>query len=248
MYTNTQTVNGLNGGGNWTFTYNWTVTTDPVVAGACWHCTQTGGTADISFCGFVAGESFVKKNSGGNKFTTKYSFTLADDLGASRVIDTTATLQKSTDNGTTWSPVQGPVALDTSTLVNCGKPTDMTSFCDRLGPVVDYQYYGNAGVFGNSAVYSFLHAPGYLPADYVANILLSDNFPNNNGDLCGYSQTAPFGGIFTVTEEGLYRIEIAGTVKGNSAIGNQSFDVTSSNTVGGACVHICPDNLPPCNP
>lgn len=222
-------------------------------AGTCWHCTETGGTAEIAFCGFVAGESFVKKNSGGNKSTTKYSFTLADDLGASRVINTSATLQKFNTDISIWENVGDPVPEDTSCLVNGGD--DSSTFCGNGGicPTdpctgIDYSYYGNAGVFGNSGVYSYLHAPTYMAAAYVTTILTQDNFTNNDGDLCYYSQTAPFHGSFTVTEEGSYRIVIAGTVKGNSAIGNQPFSVTSDTTVGGACVHESPDNLPPCNP
>jgi len=249
-YTQTVTVNGLNGHGNWTFTYNYNVTTDPTAAGTCWHCAQSGGTAEIAYCGFVAGESFLKKSRDNSGWTTKYSFSLADDLGASRVINTTATLQKSTDGGVTFFAVQGPVSLDTSMLVNCGAPTDSAAFCDQLGAPADYTYFGNGGVFGNSTVYNNLHAPGYL-AGATTNFIMSnppDDFPNNNNNLCGYSQTAPFHGSFTVTEDGTYQIVVAGTVKGNAAIGSQNFSVTSTGTVGGACVHVCPDNLPPCNP
>ena len=75
-----------------------------------------------------------------------------------------------------------------------------------------------------------------------------DDFPNNNNNLCAYSQTVPFHGSFTASEEGTYQIVVAGTVKGNAAVGNQNFSVTSTGTVGRACVHVCPDNLPPCNP
>jgi hypothetical protein len=40
-----------------------------------------------------------------------------------------------------------------------------------------------------------------------------DDFPNNNNNLCPYTQIAPFHGSFTVSGEGTYQIVIAGTVK-----------------------------------
>ena len=142
------------------------------------------------------------------------------------------------------------MSLDTSILVNCGAPTDSAAFCDQLGTPTDYTYFGNAGVFGNSTVYNNLHALGYM-AGATTNFIMSnapDDFPNNNNNLCAYSQTVPFHGSFTASEEGTYQIVVAGTVKGNAAVGNQNFSVTSTGTVGRACVHVCPDNLPPCNP
>ncbi len=142
------------------------------------------------------------------------------------------------------------MSLDTSILVNCGAPTDSAAFCDQPGTPTDYTYFGNAGVFGNSTVYNNLHALGYM-AGATTNFIMSnapDDFPNNNNNLCAYSQTVPFHGSFTASEEGTYQIVVAGTVKGNAAVGNQNFSVTSTGTVGRACVHVCPDNLPPCNP
>ncbi len=79
-YTNTATVNGLNGHGNWTFTYNYNVATIGSVGEAtCWSCDQSGGGAvDVKFCGFVAGESFLKKARDNSGWDKKYSFTLTE--------------------------------------------------------------------------------------------------------------------------------------------------------------------------
>jgi hypothetical protein len=195
---------------------------------------------DIAFCGFVAGESFLKKSRDNSGWTTKYSFSLTEPdpitgLPASRVTNVMATLQKSDDGGNTWTDVQGPVALDTSTIVSCGKQTDSAAFCDGLGPVVDYLYYGNAGCAGNSAVFSFLHATCSARLAALTNDILSlapDDFPNNNNNLCTYSQTAPFHVEFPdIAEGGDYRVHVTGTVKGNSAIADQTFTVNSSGNV-----------------
>jgi hypothetical protein len=255
-YTNTQTVNGLNGHGNWTFTYNYSVTTiGSVDPATCWTCEQTGGSVDVKFCGFVAGESFLKKGRDNTGWDKKYSFTLTEPdpitgLPVSRVTNVTVTLQRSTDAGLTWFDVQGPLALDTSNIVSCGKPTDSVggTFCDNAGTPVDYPYSGNAGVAGNAAVYGYLHYPGAMAAaltnDIMSGIAPSqDNFPNNNNNLCAYSQTAPFFAEFSgLTDAGMYQLHITGTVKGNAGIADQQFNVTGGGTIIGGC----PDCAPAC--
>jgi hypothetical protein len=259
-YTNTQTVDGLNGHGNWTFTYNYTVTTVGSVGEAtCWTCDQSGGGAvDVKFCGFVAGESFLKKARDNSGWDKKYSFTLtAPDpitgLPVSRVTNVMATLQASTDMGTTWNDVQGPFALDTSSIVSCGRPNDLATFCDNAGIPTDYVYDANAGFGGNvAAVGNFLHSSisGHLAPDLTNNIMSGvppspDNFPNNNNNLCPYSETAPFSVDFPgITQAGNYRVHVTGTVKGNAGVADQTFSVTGGGTVIGGC-----DGCTPvCNP
>ena len=50
-----------------------------------------------------------------------------------------------------------------------------------------------------------------------------DNFPNNNNNLCPYSETAPFFVDFPgITQAGNYRVHVTGTVKGNAAVADQT--------------------------
>jgi hypothetical protein len=162
-----------------------------------------------------------------------------------------ATLQRSTDGGITWFDVQGPFALDTSNIVSCGRPNDLATFCDNAGAPTDYVYDANAGFGGNvAAVGSFLHSSiaGHMTPDFTNNILSGlngspENFPNNNNDLCDYSQTAPFFVDFPgITDAGMYQVHVTGTVKGNAGVADQQFNVTGSGTVIGGC----PDCLPTC--
>jgi len=251
-YTNTATVDGLNGNGHWTFTYNYSATTVGAVGEAtCWTCNE-------SFCGFVAGESFLKKARDNSGWDKKYSFTLtAPDpitgLPVSRVTNVMATLQASTDMGVTWNDVQGPFALDTSSIVSCGRPNDLATFCDNAGTPTDYIYDANAGFGGNvAAVGTFLHSSiaGHMTPDLTNNILSGlngspDNFPNNNNNLCAYSETAPFSVDFPgITAAGSYRVHVTGTVKGNAGVADQQFSVSGGGTVIGGC-DTC---TPVCNP
>ena len=230
-YTQTSTVNGLNGRGNWTFTFNYSSSpnTAAVAAGTCWSCAETGGTVDVGFSGFIASESYLNNRNTG---TTKYSFTLLDSLGASRVIGATAQLQYSADGLFDDTVNAGTIAFT--------DPLPVTS------TVNDYLYFGNAGVFGNSAVFSQLHANGGgKPATNVSAILLEDNFINNNNDLTnGTVHEADFSGSFTgLTQAGSYRVVISGTVKDNAGSGFEAFSVTSSSTIIGGCDQCSPPPL-----
>src|SRR5437763_15856731 len=83
--------------------------------------------------------------------------------------------------------------------------------------------------------------PAYLAPDYTDNIMSGtppspDNFAGNNHSLCNYSDTAPFHVEFLgIGQAGNYRVHVTGTVKGNSAVANQTFDVASG---GGGTVTV----------
>jgi hypothetical protein len=227
-YTQTQTVKGKNNtNGNWTFTYNYSTSpnTATVAAGTCWSCEETGGTVDVGFTGFVSSESFLKQSNG----RTKYSFTLLDSLGVSRVLGATAQLQKF--NGTTWDNVGDPIAFT--------DPLPVTS------TTADYLYFGNVGVFGNSAVFNQLHATGGgKPATNVSAILLEDNFVNNDNDLAnGNVHEADYSGSFTLTQDGSFRITISGSVKDNAGTGAEVFSVSSNDIIIGGCDECDPPPL-----
>jgi hypothetical protein len=194
----------------------------------CWTCEETGGTVDVGFSGFVSSESYLKQSNG----RTKYSFTLLDSLGASRVIGATAQLQMF--DGTNW--------------VNVGSPVVFTDPLPVTSTVNDYLYFGNVGVFGNSAVFSQLHANGGgKPATNVSAILLEDNFANNDNDLTnGNVHEADYSGSFPgLTQSGSYQVVISGTVKDNAGSGAEPFSVTSSQIIIGGCDQC---EAPVCNP
>ena len=63
-----------------------------------------------------------------------------------------------------------------------------------------------------------------------------DDFPSNNNNLCAYSQTAPFQFTFTgITQSGDYRVNLTGTVKGNSAVATQTFSVSGGSVTVNGC-------------
>jgi hypothetical protein len=172
---------------------------------------------DVNFSGFVSSESYLKQSGG----RTKYSFTLLDSVGGSRVQSVIAKLQKSDGLGG-WTDVGDPISYGT---------LPVTQTYD------DYIYFGNAGIFGNSAVYTALHASGGKPATLVSSIFLEDTFVNNDNDLAsGSAHQADYNGAFAgINEAGDYRIAVSGIIKGNSAGASFGFSVASQIIVIGGC-------------
>jgi hypothetical protein len=71
-----------------------------------------------------------------------------------------------------------------------------------------------------------------------------DNFAGNDHSLCNYSDTAPFFVDFPgITQAGMYRIHVTGTVKGNAGVADQTFNVTNG---GGGTVLVNGCNDPMC--
>ena len=124
--------------------------------------------------------------------------------------------------------------------------TDGDTINDALtvgGAVDDFAYSGNGGIFGNSAVFSALHAPGRKSANSVVNIVTgndaapANNFAGNNNDLAsGEVHIGPYSGSFNgLTEPGTYAVVVAGTLKGNSSSAEFGFSVTSNLIQIGGC-------------
>jgi hypothetical protein len=216
--------------GSWKFTYTYNITPNQatVDGGTCWTCEDEVTGVDVEFGGFVSSESYIKKRTRTEGWSTKYSFTLRDQLGNSRVINGLATLQWYSPILSDWVDVAFQ-ALDTSTIEECA----------------NYEYYGNAGVNGNPGVLNQLHAPGGRPATMVSDILLEDDFAQNNGALCDYSHRTPYDGVFGgIVMPGDYRVVITGTVKGNPGSANFPFSVTSSIVSIGGCTGCPPPDCP----
>jgi hypothetical protein len=128
--------------GNWQYTFTYVIAPTQVVGPeTAWTSETTGGTVDLGFDGFVASESFLKQAT-----RSKYSFTMLEG-GLTRARVVTATLMKDS------------TALASLDLNNVDTDQDLVN--DGLavvGAVDDFSYFGNGGIFGNSAVFSALHA------------------------------------------------------------------------------------------
>jgi hypothetical protein len=218
--TYTQTVNGTRGW-KWTYTYTIVPNVASVAAHTAWNSAlESNGSVDVVFNGFIASESYLDQSK-----KTKYSFTLIDPAG-SRVRDVSAQLQKQ-DESDNWVNVGDPLIYLTEGLPILGVfPT-----------FEDFLYLGNAGHFGNAAVYTKLHAYGYGPATSVSAILLEDNFVNNDNDIVnGNVHKAPYNGEFLgLTEDGSYQIYVSGNIKGNDASAGFGFGVGSTLIVIDSC-------------
>jgi hypothetical protein len=214
--------------GSWKFTYTYAITpTQAVDPQTAWTSETTGGTVDLGFSGFVASESFQKQAS-----RNKYSFTMTDG-GLTRARDVSATLMKE-------SSVLASLDLD-------NVDTNLDTVNDGLavvGAAADFSYFGNGGIFGNSAVFDPLHAVARKPANGVLNILNgfadgspADNFAGNNNDLAsGNVHVGPYAASFDgLTEPGSYTVVVAGTLKGNSSAADFGFSVTSNLIQIGGC-------------
>jgi hypothetical protein len=244
-YSQSSVINGLNGRGNWSFAWGYTIAPDSVndididtagvqvAAQTAWNSAETGGTVDVPVAGFISGESFLKQST-----KNKYSFTMLEN-GVTRARNVSAQLQVSDGIGG-WTNVGAPVSLN-------NVDTDLDTVNDGVAIVpaaADFSYFGNGGIFGNSAVYSSLHASGGKAANGVSNILNgvadganSDNFAGNNNDLAaGNVDQAPFSGLFSgITTGGVYRTNVSGSIKGNGGAADFMFSVNENTTVIGGC-------------
>ena len=230
-YTQVVTVN-VNSGtpaqkGNWKFTYTYAITpTQAVAPETAWTSEETGGSVNLGFSGFVASESYQKQSN-----RHKYSFTMVDG-GITRARNVSASLMK--DSATLASLDLNNVDTDGDTI-NDGLAV--------VGAVDDFDYFANGGIFGNSAVFSALHAPARKSANSVVNILTgndaapADNFAGNNNDLAaGNVHIGPYSGSFNgLTEPGTYTVVVAGSLKGNSSSADFGFSVTSNLIQIGGC-------------
>src|SRR4029079_4694223 len=131
--------------GNWKFTYTYAITpTDAVGSETAWTSEVTGGSVNLGFSGFVASESYQKQST-----RYKYSFTMdgrARNVSA-RLMNVSAAL----------------ASLDLNNV-----DTDGDTINDGLavvGAVNDFDYFADGGIFGNSAVFSALHAPAKKSAN-----------------------------------------------------------------------------------
>jgi len=231
-YTKVVTVNVNSGApaqkGNWKFTYTYAITPMQAVASeTAWTSEETGGTVNLGFSGYVASESYQKQST-----RHKYSFTMVDG-GITRARNVSASL------------MNGTATLASFDLNNVATGVD-PAIIDGLyvvGAGADFDYFANGGIFGNSAVFTALHAPARKIANSVVKILTgadaapADNFAGNNNDLAaGNVHIGPYSGSFDgLTEPGTYTVVVAGSLKENSSSADFGFSVTSSLIQIGGC-------------
>lgn len=156
---------------------------------------------------FVSSESYnLSSTTSKNKTTwsNKYSFSMLDPYGASRLVGLTVAVKDSNGN--------------IITSVNPAHTVEQGA---------DWFYIANAGVFGNATAQG-----GLISDDSVANILLADDFAGNNG--VGGSRGVAVGpndptlSLPVPLIEGTYYVEISGVIKGNSFLLDQPFTVTAT--------------------
>jgi hypothetical protein len=185
-----------------------TVVSQPTEPKSCWflqHSSGGNGTVDICPTITIAGESFLLSD----KFSPngKYSFTLRNADGSSRILNLTVTL--SGDASQTDYP--GHTLVDGNALGN--------------NCLLDFLYLGDAGKNGTAQQY--LHTSDALGGATMGSILNSDSF-NKNDAGCPYTTIGVVDPICYTLGAGSYTITVTGTIKGVDGNANLSFTGTGS--------------------
>jgi hypothetical protein len=204
VYTQFVTINGVNGGGNWKFTWGYTVTPTQATVDAltAWDLeSETGGTtAHIDVDVMIAGESVVANQ---QNPTGKYSFSLRNGDGTNRVANVVLTV-----DGT-------PYPLVVALQENCPG-----CIFGALG-AVDFAYATNAGTNGVLSLLKNADARSILNGDTFAG--------NNNGGADGSALARAVAGQGLELAPGSHTIKLTGIVKGNGAeTTDQSFTITQN--------------------
>lgn len=176
--------------------------------------TGVGGSLDpieIPVSGYIAGESVQTKNNGTD---AKYSFSLRDGLGNTRVQNVMAHLDHW--DGAMWNTVASQAISQTNADLEEG---------------VDFYYSANAGTFGHPV------ALPSLKTDMMAKDIILSGSLSGRSTWHMHAAKSNFTGLsfFVPPTSGDYRVRIAGEVKGNSGVATVPFDVTVTTTNIGGC-------------
>lgn len=181
-----------------------TVASQPTTAKTCWtlHSSSSGDNVDVGVNITIAGESFLLNK----QFSPngKYSFTLKNSDGSSRIANLAVTL--SGDASQVDNPGHTIVDGD-ATNNNC---------------LLAFEYTGNAGTNGT--------AQTHLQDGTMGDILNSDSTPKNDGG-CGTTSIANVDPISYNLGVGSYTITVSGTVKGVDGNANLAFSGTAQVTI-----------------
>jgi hypothetical protein len=215
FYNTDITKNGLNGRGNWKFSFAFTIsplvaTLDPMTAWDLFHESnpETGTPAAISIGALIAGESVIDSG----KLGIKYSFSLRNSDGSSRVNDLALSL-----DGTV-------IANPLSTIVE-NAPGAKTGDAGAL----DFIFTSNAATNGYTNLLSDGASPGNPAlAKDARTILNTDSFAgNNDGGSDGRALAlAVVDPIEVPATAGEHTLTLSGVVKGIDASASQTFTTT----------------------
>jgi hypothetical protein len=211
VYTQSTTVGGLNSKGNWTYTWTYRVTGQSVPAETAWTSVEDSSDgAHVTLTGEVAGESVLSK--GGSD--RKYSFSLLDSAGASRVTGLSITLTSPTG-------VEGAPASVGSTVVNAADTANFHNFYvgnDAAAYPDDLHLDALVTTNGNTAL---------LAKGDARTILNNDTFAgNNNGGADGSALAyAAFDPTHVSLTEGQWIAKLTGSVKDNAGSAQTTLSV-----------------------
>lgn len=209
-----------------TFTYNYNITPiepgqfDPFTA---WDIVDTSGenAAHVNINANIAGESVISSK----QHPRKYSFSLLNSDGTSRVQNLVLTVSSVNDDGS-LTTIQ--VANPGSTVVK-NTPGSVATLTSNFGEFIigadgalDFYYNGVNGSNGNTYLLA-------NPGD-ARTILNTDSFfGNNNGGSDGSALAAAvMDSVGVVLGEGSYNVNLTGTVKDNSGIGDLPINVSKN--------------------
>lgn len=230
-YEQSVTVPGLNGKGNWRFTFVYTVSPkgteqypNPVAAKTAWYLISSDtDSGDVDITGFIAGLSGVNTK----QWNRKYSFSLLDAYGLNRVTD--VVLAVSGSSGTAYYPVT-TVLRSNAPGAQPGDPG-----------AVDFNYLANGGSNGNLWVLPPATFPpgGGLDGRYILN---TDSFAgNDDGGADGGALTvADFSIPGVLLDPGTNVLTLSGIVKGNGMTASITFTVTYEIEVIANCIREYP--------
>jgi hypothetical protein len=231
QYTQPLTIPGLNGNGNWKFTWTYQIGFADTVGGpypaqTAWTLQSTDTTnATVSIEGFFAGQSTQAKSNGTGGWSFKASHTMLDSLGASRLVGAQATI------------------TDADANVKCALPIVIEN---PIQSNQDFTYLGNAGRNGTTAnlfddgVTSNGTVNEIQGAVSIALNGKKDDFAGNNGtggDKAVIDSVAT--GTCSIGVEGSYTLSVTGTLKGVSGASSLPVSVSSQICVSAGTCQVC---------
>lgn len=225
QYTLSETINGLNGKGNWKFEWTYEIgfvdgNAGPFDPRTAWDLQSSSTTcAAVTVEGFFAGQSTQKKSKGTDKWTFKASHMMTNPDGTTRLVDPLATVYDGLGN-----PVGEPLVIYT------GRESG-----------VDFFYQGNAGVNGST---SQLINDTFVSA--IQQGLVSspggntDNFAGNdytNGERAWIVYTEP--AAVEICDAGAYEMLVTRVLKGVEGSLSLPFSTTGSICVSAGDCQLC---------
>jgi hypothetical protein len=222
-YTQYVTINGINGKGNWKFTWTYNFGGDTVAAKTAWYLQDSSTTTPtVTIQSQIMSLSVLEKT---NPLLWKASFTLQNSDGSPRINNLKVV-------------VIGP---DGNTILDhtfTSEEIAVFTQTDSSGPI-DFDYSGNAGENGQVGILSAIPPLHALASSIVNGGVISadgkyDNFLGNNYVEGIGSPAIARADIadqeIVLTQEGTYTITISGVLK-DSVDGLLSLPISATSTL-----------------